>query len=69
MKNLYEIIESTSKEEKMWACMKVELNELRKNPAAFGVTKLDIINEYLAADENFIDDQFELYVSSGDIIL
>ena len=69
MKNLYEIIENTSKEEKMWVCVKVELDDLKKNPAAFGVTKLDIINEYLAADENFIDDQFELYVSSGDIIL
>ena len=30
MKNLYEIIENTSKEEKIWACMKVELNDLRK---------------------------------------
>ena len=69
MKNLYEIIENTSKEEKMWVCVKVELDDLKKNPAAFGVTKLDIINEYLAADENFIDDQFELYVSSGDIIV
>ena len=69
MKNLYEIMENTSKKEKMWVCVKVELDDLKKNPAAFGVTKLDIINEYLAADENFIDDQFELYVSSGDIIL
>ena len=69
MKNLYEIIENTSKEEKMYICMKVELNDLKKNPAAFGATKLDIVNEYLAADENFIDDNFELYVSSGDIIL
>ena len=69
MKNLYEIMENTSKEEKMWGCVKVELDDLKKNPAAFGVTKLDIINEYLAADEKFIDDQFELYVSSGDIIL
>ena len=69
MKNLYEIMENTSKEGKMWVCIKVELDDLKKNPAAFGVTKLDIINEYLAADENFIDDQFELYVSSGDIIL
>ena len=69
MKNLYEIMENTSKNQKMWVCVKVELDDLKKNPAAFGVTKLDIINEYLAADENFIDDQFELYVSSGDIIL
>ena len=69
MKNLYEIMENTSKEEKMWVCIKVELDDLKKNPAAFGATKLDIVNEYLAADENFIDDQFELYVSSGDIIL
>ena len=69
MKNSYEIIENVPKEQKMWVCIKVELDDLEKNPAAFGVTKLDIINEYLAADENFIDDQFELYVSSGDIIL
>ena len=69
MKNLYKIMENTSKDEKMWACMRVELNELRKNPDNFGISEIDIINEYLAADENFIDDQFELYVSSGDIIL
>ena len=69
MKNLYDVIENTSKKEKMWVCIKVELDDLKKNPAAFGVTKLDIINEYLAADENFIDDNFELYVLSGDIIL
>ena len=69
MKNLYEIMENTSKEEKMYICMKVELDDLKKNPAAFGVTKLDIINEYLAVDEDFIDDNFELYVLSGDIIL
>ena len=69
MKNLYEIMENTSKEEKMWGCMKVELNELRKNPDNFGMSETDIISEYFVADENFIDDQFELYVSSGDIIL
>ena len=28
-----------------------------------------IISEYFKADEEFIDDNFELYVSSGDIIL
>ena len=69
MKNLYGIIENTSKEEKMWVCIKVEFDDLKKNPAAFGATKLDIVNEYLAADENFIDDQFELYALSGNIIL
>ena len=46
MKNLYEIMENTSKKEKMWACIKAELNDLKENP-----------------------DNFELYVSSGDIIL
>ena len=69
MKNLYEIMESTSKEEKMWACIRTELNELRKNPDNFGMSEINIISEYLAADEDFIDDNFELYVSSGDIIL
>ena len=49
--------------------MKVELNELRKNPDNFGMSEIDIISEYFGADENFIDDNFELYVLSGDIIL
>ena len=69
MKKLYEIMENTSKEEKMWACMRVELNELRKNPDNFGMSEINIISEYFTADENFIDDNFELYVLSGDIIL
>ena len=69
MKNLYEIMESMNKDEKMWACIKVELNDLRKNPTAFGSTEVDIISEYFTADEDFINDQFELYVLSGDIIL
>ena len=69
MKNLYEIMENTSKEEKMWACMRVELNELRKNPDNFGMNEIDIISEYFRANEEFINDQFELYISSGDIIL
>ena len=69
MKNLYEIIENTSKEEKMWGCIRVELNDLRKNPTAFGANEVDIISEYFTADETFIDDNFELYVLSGNIIL
>ena len=69
MKNLYEIMENTSKDEKMWDCIKVELNDLRKNPTAFGSTEVDIISDYFTADENFIDEQFELYALSGDIIL
>ena len=69
MKNLYEIMENTSRDEKMWDCIRVELNDLRKNPTAFGANEVDIISEYFAADENFIDDNFELYVSSEDIIL
>ena len=69
MKNLYEIMKNTSKEKKMWACMRVELNELRKNPDNFGMSEADIISEYFTADENSIDDNFELYVLSGDIIL
>ena len=69
MKLLYEIMENTSKEEKMWDCLRVELNDLRKNPRAFGATEVDIISDYFAADEDFINEQFELYALSGDIIL
>ena len=69
MKNLYEIMENMSKEEKMWNCIKVELNDLRKNHDNFGANEVDIISDYFAADEEFINDQFELYILSGDIIL
>lgn len=69
MKNLYEKMESMNKEEKMWMCLKVELNDLRKNPDNFGANEVDIISDYFGADEEFINDQFELYVSSDDIIL
>ena len=69
MKNLYEIMENTSNDEKMWACIRVELNDLRKNPTAFGSTEVDIISQYFGSDEEFINDNFELYISSGDIIL
>ena len=69
MKNLYEIMENTSKDEKMWDCIRVELNDLRKNPDNFGANEADILSEYFAADEEFINDQFELYALSGDIIL
>ena len=69
MKNLYEIMESMNKEEKMWDCIRVELNDLRKNPDNFGSTEADILSDYFAADEEFINDQFELYALSGDIIL
>ena len=69
MKNLYEIMENTSEKEKILACIIVELNEFKKNPDNFGMNEIDIVSEYLGADENFIDDNFELYVSSGYIIL
>ena len=69
MKNLYEIMESMNKEEKMWSCIRVELNDLRKNPDNFGSTEVDIISEYFGANEEFINDQFELYILSGDIVL
>ena len=69
MKNLYEIMESMNKEEKMWNCIRVELNDLRKNPTDFGANEIDIISEYFGANEEFINDQFELYALSGDIIL
>ena len=69
MKNLYEIMESMNKDEKMWDCIRVELNDLRKNPDNFGANEIDIISEYFRSDEEFINDQFELYALSGDIIL
>ena len=69
MKNLYEIMENTSKDEKMWECIRVELNDLRKNPDNFGMGEVDIISEYFRANEEFIDNNFELYTLSGDIIL
>ena len=69
MKNLYEIMENTSEKEKILACIIVELNEFKKNPDNFGMNEIDIVSEYLRADDEFIDDNFELYVSSGDIIL
>ena len=69
MKNLYEIMENISKEEKIWACIRAELNDLKENPDNFGMSEIDIISEYFRADDEFIDDNFELYVSSGDIIL
>ena len=69
MKNLYNTMENISKEEKMWACIKVELNDLRKNPTNFGMNEVDIISQYFGANEEFINDQFELYAWSGDIIL
>ena len=69
MKNLYEIIENTSKDEKMWDCIRVYLNYLRKNPDNFGADEVDIFSDYFVADEEFINDQFELYILSGDIIL
>ena len=58
-------MENTSKDEKMWACIRVELNDLRKNPNNFGVGEVDIISEYFGADEEFINDQFELYALSS----
>ena len=69
MKNLYNTMENISKEEKMWDCIRVELNDLRKNPNNFGANEVDIISDYFRADENFIDEQFELYILSGDIVL
>lgn len=69
MKNLYDVMESMTKEEKLFSCIRVELNDLRKNPDNFGASEVDIISEYFAANEEFINDQFELYALSGDIIL
>ena len=69
MKNLYEIMESMNKEEKLFACLRVELNDLRKNPDNFGANEVDIISDYFRSDEDFINEQFELYAWSGDIVL
>ena len=43
----------------------VELNDLEKNPKDFGMTKEQIIKEYLYKDDEFILDMWELYF--GDI--
>ena len=69
MKNLYDVMENITKDEKLFACLKVELNDLKENPDNFGMSETDIISEYLGADEEFIDNNFELYTLSGDIIL
>ena len=69
MKYLYDVMENITKDEKLFACLRVELNDLKENPDNFGMNEIDIISEYLTADENFINDQFELYALSGDIIL
>ena len=69
MRNLHDVMENISKEEKMWACIRAELNDLKENPDNFGMSEVDIISEYFGADEEFIDNNFELYVLSGDIIL
>ena len=69
MKNLYDVMENITKDEKLFACLRVELNDLKENPDNFGMSETDIISEYLGADEEFIDNNFELYTLSGDIIL
>ena len=71
MKNLYEIMESMNKEEKMWNCIRVELNDLRKNPDNFGMNEVDIISQYFGADEEFINNQSDpesIYITDGNVI-
>ena len=52
-------------EDMAFECMMVELNHLEKNPKDFGMTKEQIIKEYLYKDDEFILDMWELYF--GDI--
>ena len=52
-------------EDMAFECMMVELNDLEKNPKDFGMTKEQIIKEYLYKDDEFILDMWELYF--GDI--
>ena len=52
-------------EDMAFECMMVELNDLEKNDKSFGMTKEQIIKEYLYKDDEFILDMWELYF--GDI--
>ena len=52
-------------EDMAFECMMVELKDLEKNPKSFGMTKEQIIKEYLYKDDEFILDMWELYF--GDI--
>ena len=52
-------------EDMAFECMMVELNDLEKNNKSFGMTKEQIIKEYLYKDDEFILDMWELYF--GDI--
>ena len=52
-------------EDMAFECMMVELKDLEKNPKDFGMTKEQIIKEYLYKDDEFILDMWELYF--GDI--
>ena len=52
-------------EDMAFECMMVELKDMEKNPKDFGMTKEQIIKEYLYKDDEFILDMWELYF--GDI--
>ena len=52
-------------EDMAFECMMVELNDLEKNSKCFGMSKEQIIKEYLYKDDEFILDMWELYF--GDI--
>ena len=58
-------LENLSIEDMAFECMMVELNDLEKNDKSFGMTKEQIIKEYLYKDDEFILDMLELYF--GDI--
>ena len=52
-------------EDMAFECMMVELNALEENPKSFGMSKEQIVKEYLYKDDEFILDMWELYF--GDI--
>ena len=50
-------------EDMAFECMKVELNDLEENPKDFGMSKDEIVKQYLYGDDSFILDMWELYFS------
>lgn len=50
-------------EEMAFECMQVELKDYRENPKDFGMSKDEIVKQYLYGDDNFILDMWELYFS------
>ena len=56
-------LENLSIEEKSWLALQVELKDLEENPKDFGMSKDEIVKQYLYGDDSFILDMWELYFS------